>query len=119
MIDDFEIVAASRTIIMVNGPNGLTGEHALKVRVDSENPLYALEFRNDLGLRQKIADFEEPTIISGTQTGWESGLTFETGKRGTQAKLRIAATVAGDYVVQVRVLYGGDWRSARITVKAA
>lgn len=112
---DFEPIPIGRTIVMVNGPNGLVGERALAVRVDSEGVLYALEYRNDMGVGQKMIDIEAPVIVDGT----EDGLTFATGKRGTQAKLRISASVADEYTVRVRVKYGGDWRAAHIIVKAA
>jgi hypothetical protein len=112
---DNEAVSASRTIRMVEGPTGLAGERAIKVAVDAENPLFALEYGNDAGLRQKISDVEEPTILDGT----EDGLSFATGKRGTQFKLRISASAADEYTVRVRVQMGGGWRAGKIIVKAS
>lgn len=109
-----EDVSALRTIKMVMKTDGLTGDRRLKVRVDSESVLYALDFGDDLGDGQKIEDIEAPVIVTGTS----EGLSFSQDRNDSEARVLLSASTAGDYTVRVRVKYGGQWRAAHVTVKA-
>jgi hypothetical protein len=112
-IDNEEISIAQR-ITVIDGAAGLIGNKTAYVKVDRDEALYALDFHNYMGSCLVISAVNEPEIIEGTA----GGLTFDRGRKNSLAKLRIAATVADEYVVGVTAYIAGKPRYAEFVVKA-
>lgn len=112
---DNEQIAQLRVIRVVHDTGGLVGERAIRLAVDTDSVLYALDFSRELGPNQKIATVESAAIV----TGPVDGLTITTGRNDRQARLHISAAEAGSYVVRVVVTFGSCTRSALVTVKVS
>lgn len=97
-----EDVPASRTFVLVPTSEGLVGETPKTITVGSPGNTYAIDFRNDASVNQKIFTVDSLAITSGPG----GGLTFgSTERHGAKAQVRITGVTPGTYKVRCTITY--------------
>lgn len=97
---DQDPISSARTWTLVQTEDeGLVGESVKSLRRGPATP-FAVDFRNDMAVNQRIITVDSVSIASGTG----GGITFGTaGRDRTLAKFAITAVTAGTYTIEVVV----------------
>lgn len=107
----------SRIFTLVDTENGLRSETTKTVLVDSPPATYAVDFRNDAAVNQKVFSLDSLTVIEGDELGLEFDQLTRDG--GTQGRFRMTVLAAGNYTVRASVTYtNGSGAEGDIFIKA-
>lgn len=100
---DQEPVPTSRTYTLISTDDeGLVGDKTRSMALSDDPTTFAIDFRNDMAVNDRIATVGTPTLVGSPSTG----ITFPVrGRDKSQAKVRVAPDVAGTYTIRLTVTY--------------